>query len=89
MFEQLVNDLRYTLRSISRYPLFAAVVVGTLALGIGGNTAIFSALQSFLLNPLRHPAADRIVMPCRPARNGSLMIPPTAELAQAWSERSQ
>ena len=88
MFEQLVNDFRYAVRSILRYPLFASVVIGTLALGIGGNTAIFSALQSVLLNPIRHPDADRIVMAWRQARSGSLMISPTAELAEIWSERS-
>jgi putative ABC transport system permease protein len=55
------QDLRYGARSIRRTPGFAVVVVLTLALGIGGNTAIFS-LMRVALAPIGVPAPDRAVM---------------------------
>ena len=56
----MANNLRYALRSVFKQPGFAAVVVVTLALGIGASTAIFSVVNAVLLRPLPFPHAERL-----------------------------
>ena len=56
-----LQDLRHTMRMLLRAPGFVAVVVLTLAIGIGANTAIFSVVRSVLLRPLPYPESGRIV----------------------------
>ena len=58
MFKQ---NIRGALRSLQHQPMFAAAVIGMLALGIGATTAIFSVVYGVLLQPLPFPNADRIV----------------------------
>lgn len=55
-------SLRIALRSLRRTPGFTAVVVLTLAIGIGATTAIFSVVDAVLINPLPYPTADRLEM---------------------------
>ncbi len=59
--EDWLRDLGQAARSLARAPGFAVVTIVTLALAIGANTAIFSVIESVLLNPLDYPAADRLV----------------------------
>src|SRR5689334_954146 len=56
-----MGDIRYALRNLLRRPTFTLIAVITLALGIGANTAIFSAINALLLKPLPFPELDRVV----------------------------
>ena len=59
--ETLGQDFRYAARGLCKAPAFTLVAVLTLALGIGGTTTIFSALDALLLRPLPYPDQDRLV----------------------------
>jgi predicted permease len=61
MLEKWLRDFKHAARSLTRAPGFTAIVVATLALAIGANTAIFSVVNVVLLRPLPFPDADRLV----------------------------
>ena len=57
----LLQDLAYAVRVLARRPGFSAIVILTIALGVGANAAIFTVVNGILLQPLPYPHADQIV----------------------------
>src|SRR5213082_3246153 len=69
--ESIIKDIRFGFRNLSKNPGFTLIAVFTLALGIGASTAIFSAVNPILFEPLPYPGADRIVMVADRAQDGA------------------
>ena len=67
----LIRDLRYALRTLWRAPRFTALVVVTLGIGIGANTAVFSVVDAVLLRRLPYPDPERLVTVWRDRRRGA------------------
>src|SRR5688572_4409773 len=67
----VVADVRYAFRLFRKSPGFVSVAIGTLALGIGANSVIFSGVSSFLLRPLPVPDSERIVFLRSQAKTGA------------------
>jgi len=59
-WDELRQDVRYAFRRLRRAPSFAAIVVVTLGIAIGANTAVFSVVDAVLLQPLPYPEPDRL-----------------------------
>jgi hypothetical protein len=59
--ESTVRNIRYALRGLAKTPAFTATVILTLALAIGANSAVFSAIYAVLLRPLPFPNGDQLV----------------------------
>src|SRR5687767_9225067 len=71
MLDTFIRDVRYALRGLRASPGFTAIVILTLAVGMGATTAIFSALNPILFQPLSYPNPDRVVVIQEIVRNGS------------------
>ena len=84
-----MTELRQTIRSLLRTPGFTAVVLATLGIAIGANSAIFSVLNGVVLKPLPYTDADRLVMvwETNPAQ-GLNQEPTSAATFVDWRERS-
>ena len=62
LVEDIIADVRFALRMLRRSPVLTATAVITIALGIGANAAIFSAVNAVVLQPLPFKDPDRLVM---------------------------
>jgi putative ABC transport system permease protein len=85
--ESLLQDLRFAARVLVKDKTFTAVVVLTLALGVGANTAIFSVVNELLVRPLPFPEAERLVMLWEFHPNAARMPTSRANFL-AWREQS-
>jgi putative ABC transport system permease protein len=84
----LFHDLRYALRQLRKNPGFTCTAIVILGLGIGASTAIFSAVNPILFEPLPYPHASRIMMIWYAADDGS-RIPQTFHTYREVAERNR
>ena len=83
--ETLLRNVRYAFRTLARTPGFTITVVLTLALGIGANSAVFSAIDKILLQPLTFPEADRLVLVSE-TREGTPISNTAPVRIEEWNE---
>jgi putative ABC transport system permease protein len=88
LFESLLQDLRYGLRTLAKNPGFTAAAVLTLGLGIGANTAIFSVVDGVLLSPLAGRDPDRLAMLWESTQNAP-QVPVSYPDYLDWRQRAQ
>lgn len=85
----LMREFRFAARNLSKAPVFTAVAVLTLALGIGASTAMFTVVDSVILRPLAYPESGSLVAAWERIRfMGFDPIGPNPRHAEIWQERS-
>src|SRR5215467_10142947 len=87
--EVFVQDVRYGMRMLLKSPMFTAVALTTIAIGIGANTAIFSLVDSILLRPLPYPEPQRLTVVGTHQRDEPGMSPMGTADFLAWRDRQQ
>jgi hypothetical protein len=85
----LMQDIRHAFRLFSRTPIVTATALLTIALGVGGSTAVFSVVYAVMLRPLPYPAPDRLVelFDDNPRANRPMMRVSTPNYL-SWAERA-
>lgn len=78
------HDLRLGARRLGANPGFTLTAILTLALAIGANVALFTALRRVVLAPLPYADGDRLVLLWRASANGSFMLTPSADDVERW-----
>ena len=87
MLGDLLQDLRYGLRTLRSRPAFTLIAVSLLALGIGANSAIFSVVSAVLFRPLAYHDPDRIAMVWETAKRGDATLVSPANFID-WATQS-
>lgn len=87
-FEEFLQDMRYGLRMMRKHWVVTLAALLTLALGIGANTAIFSAVDAVLIEPLPYPHASRLMFPSARNRAGSSISFSYPDVLD-WREQTQ
>jgi predicted permease len=82
-----IGNVRYAVRVLLRTPGFTLIVVSTLALGIGANSVVFSAMDAILWQPLGFPDADRLVVVNQSIPNAPISNTAPVRIEE-WNEQS-
>lgn len=91
MLETLRHDIRHSMRSLRAAPAFTLLVIGTLALGIGANAAIFTVINTVMLKSVAYPNADRlaVVWETQPSRGPDYFMYASPPNYADWRDRNR
>ena len=87
--DALTRDLRYAFRAMRHHPMFTAVAVLTLALGIGANTAIFTVVNGILIKALPYPEPERLIDIRHNAPGFGAALPNSNTMAFTYAEQNR